>query len=116
MGLAFKPGTDDMREASSVVLAARLLAEGAHVRAYDPVALEAASSRLSAVALHDDPWACVTGADAVVIVTEWDAFRALDLDRVKRIAKAPVLVDLRNIYDPAEVRAKGFAYSSVGRP
>ena len=63
-----------------------------------------------------DPYDAATGADAVVIVTEWDAFRALDFDRIKRIAKAPVLVDLRNVYNPAEVRAKGFAYSSVGRP
>lgn len=115
MGLAFKPGTDDMREASSVVLAARLLAEGASVRAYDPVALDAASSRLSAVALHDDPWACVTGADAVVIVTEWPEVVGMDWPRVAQVMRGDVLVDGRNVLDPATVVAAGFAYEGIGR-
>jgi UDPglucose 6-dehydrogenase len=115
MGLAFKPGTDDMREASSVVLAARLLAEGANVRAYDPVALEAARHRLSAVALHDDPWSCVTGADAVVIVTEWPEVVGLDWPRVAQVMRGDVLVDGRNVLDPAEVVAAGFAYEGIGR-
>ena len=115
MGLAFKPGTDDMREASSVVLAARLLAEGANVRAYDPVALEAASSRLSAVALRDDPWACVTGADAVVIVTEWPEVVGMDWPKVAQVMRGDVLVDGRNVLDPAAVVAAGFAYEGIGR-
>ena len=115
LGLAFKPGTDDMREASSVVLAARLLAEGARVRAYDPVALEAASHRLSAVALYDDPWQCVTGADAVVIVTEWPEVVGLDWVKVAQVMRGDVLVDGRNALDPAEVVAAGFAYEGIGR-
>ena len=115
LGLAFKPGTDDMREASSVVLAARLLAEGARVRAYDPVALEAASQRLNAVALYDDPWQCVTGADAVVIVTEWPEVVGLDWVKVAQVMRGDVLVDGRNALDPAEVVAAGFAYEGIGR-
>jgi UDPglucose 6-dehydrogenase len=115
LGLAFKPGTDDMREASSVVLAARLLAEGARVRAYDPVALEAASHRLSAVALYDDPWQCVTGVDAVVIVTEWPEVVGLDWAKVAQVMRGDVLVDGRNALDPAEVVAAGFAYEGIGR-
>ena len=115
LGLAFKPGTDDMREASSVVRAARLLAEGARVRAYDPVALEAASQRLNAVALYDDPWQCVTGADAVVIVTEWPEVVGLDWAKVAQVMRGDVLVDGRNALDPAEVVAAGFAYEGIGR-
>lgn len=115
MGLAFKPGTDDMREASSVVLAGRLLAEGARVRAYDPVALDAASSRLSAVALHDDPMACITGADAVVIVTEWPEVVGLDWAKVSQAMRGDVLVDGRNALDPAQVVAAGLAYEGIGR-
>ena len=115
LGLAFKPGTDDMREASSVVLAARLLAEGARVRAYDPVALEAAAQRLNAVALYDDPWQCVTGADAVVIVTEWPEVVGLDWAKVAQVMRGDVLVDGRNALDPAEVVAAGFAYEGIGR-
>ncbi len=115
MGLAFKPGTDDMREASSVVLAARLLAEGANVRAYDPVALEAAGHRLSAVALHDDPWTCVTGADAVVIVTEWPEVVGLDWNRVASVMRGDVLVDGRNALDPLQMVSAGFAYEGIGR-
>ncbi len=115
LGLAFKPGTDDMREASSVVLAARLLAEGARVRAYDPVALEAASQRLNAVALFDDPWQCVTGADAVVIVTEWPEVVGLDWAKVAQVMRGDVLVDGRNALDPAQVVAAGFAYEGIGR-
>ena len=115
LGLAFKPGTDDMREASSVVLAARLLAEGARVRAYDPVALEAAAQRLNAVALYDDPWQCVTGADAVVIVTEWPEVVGLDWAKVAQVMRGDVLVDGRNALDPAQVVAAGFAYEGIGR-
>lgn len=115
MGLAFKPGTDDMREASSVVLAGRLLAEGARVRAYDPVALQAASSRLSAVALHDDPMECITGADAVVIVTEWPEVVGLDWAKVSQAMRGDVLVDGRNALDPAQVVAAGLAYEGIGR-
>ena len=85
------------------------------MRAYDPVALEAASQRLNAVALYDDPWQCVTGADAVVIVTEWPEVVGLDWAKVAQVMRGDVLVDGRNALDPAEVVAAGFAYEGIGR-
>ena len=115
LGLTFKPNTDDMRDSPSIAIAQALADAGVQVAAYDPEGMELARPLMPEVAMADNAYAAIEGADAVVIVTEWDAFRALDLDRVKRIAKAPVLVDLRNIYDPAEVRAKGFNYVSIGR-
>lgn len=115
LGLTFKPNTDDMRDSPAIAVAQTLTDAGVAVTAYDPEGMEQARPLLPQVTMADDPYAAIDGADAVAIVTEWDAFRALDLDRVKAIAKAPVLVDLRNIYNPADVRAKGFAYSSIGR-
>ena len=115
LGLAFKPGTDDMREASSAVLAGRLLAEGATVRGYDPVAIEAARARLHAVDLYEDAEACVRGADAVVLVTEWPEILALDWARVRSLMRGDVLVDGRNALDPATMVAAGFAYEGIGR-
>ncbi len=115
LGLAFKPGTDDMREASSAVLAGRLLAEGATVRGYDPVAIEAARARLHAVDLYEDAEACVRGADAVVLVTEWPEILALDWARVRSLMRDDVLVDGRNALNPATMVAAGFAYEGIGR-
>ena len=115
LGLAFKPGTDDMREASSAVLAGRLLAEGATVRGYDPVAIEAARARLHAVDLYEDAEACVRGADAVVLVTEWPEILALDWARVRSLMRGDGLVDGRNALDPATMVAAGFAYEGIGR-
>ncbi len=116
LGLTFKPNTDDMRDAPSLAVVQTLLDAGAEVVAYDPEGMEAAAAILPGVQMVQNAYAAVEGADAIVLVTEWDAFRAIDFKRVKELAKAPVLVDLRNVYDPAEVRAAGFAYSSVGRP
>ena len=115
LGLTFKPNTDDMRDSPSIAIAMALADAGVQVSAYDPEGMELARPLMPEVTMCTNAYAAIEGADATVIVTEWDAFRALDLDRIKQIAKAPVLVDLRNVYDPAEVRAKGFAYSSVGR-
>ena len=115
LGLAFKPGTDDMREASSTVLAGRLLAEGATVRGYDPVAIDAARGLLHAVELHDDVEDCVNGADAVVLVTEWPQILALDWSRVRALMRGDVLVDGRNALDPQAMVAAGFAYEGIGR-
>ncbi len=115
LGLAFKPGTDDMREASSAVLAGRLRAGGATVRGYDPVAIEAARARLHAVDLYEDAEACVRGADAVVLVTEWPEILALDWARVRSLMRGDVLVDGRNALDPATMVAAGFAYEGIGR-
>ncbi len=116
LGLTFKPQTDDMRDSPSIAIAQTLVDAGVEVSAYDPEGMELAKPLMPQVAMCANAYAAIEGADATVIVTEWDAFRALDLTRVKAAMNAPVLVDLRNVYDPAEVRAKGFAYSSVGRP
>ena len=115
LGLTFKPNTDDMRDSPSIAIALALADAGVAVAAYDPEGMDLAAPLMPEVTMVGNTYEAIEAADAVVIVTEWDAFRALDFDRIKRIAKAPVLVDLRNVYDPAEVRAKGFAYSSVGR-
>lgn len=116
LGLTFKPNTDDMRDAPSIAIAQALADVGVEVSGYDPEGMELAKPLMPEVSMQPNAYAAIEGADAAVIVTEWDAFRALDLDRIKQIAKAPVLVDLRNVYDPSEVRAKGFTYVSVGRP
>jgi UDPglucose 6-dehydrogenase len=116
LGLAFKPNTDDMREAPSLSILPVLVAEGADVRAYDPAAMAEARKLLPEVTTEADPYACIEGADAMVILTEWDQFRALDLDRVKTILRKPVVVDLRNVYKPADMAARGFTYVSIGRP
>jgi len=116
LGLTFKPNTDDMRDSPSIAIAQALQDAGVEVAAHDPEGMELAAPMMPGVAMCASAYGAIEGADAVVIVTEWDAFRALDFARVKALAKAPVLVDLRNIYDPAEVRAKGFTYASVGRP
>jgi UDPglucose 6-dehydrogenase len=116
LGLAFKPNTDDMREAPSLSILPVLVAEGADVRAYDPAAMTEARKLLPEVTTEADPYACIEGADALVILTEWDQFRALDLDRVKAILRKPVLVDLRNVYRTADMVARGFTYVSIGRP
>jgi UDPglucose 6-dehydrogenase len=115
LGLAFKPDTDDMREASSVVLAARLQGEGARVRAYDPVAEETAKEMITGAEMCDTPLDALTDVDAAVIVTEWPEFAELDLADAKRLMKRPVIVDGRNLLDPASVRAAGFTYEGIGR-
>jgi UDPglucose 6-dehydrogenase len=115
LGLTFKPNTDDMRDAPALDIVPTLQAEGARVRAFDPEGMHEAKGMLKDVAFATGPYDCVQNADAVVIITEWDQFRALDLDRMKDALKAPVVVDLRNIYNPVEMRAKGFTYVSVGR-
>ena len=115
LGLTFKPNTDDMREAPSVPLVTALQDFGARVRAYDPVGVEQARGVLTDVTFCDGPYSCADGADAVVIVTEWEQFRALDLDRLKAVMAAPVVIDLRNIYRAEEMVGRGFIYESVGR-
>ena len=115
LGLTFKPNTDDMRDAPSLDIVPALQAMGARVQAFDPEGTHEARQLLRDVDFKDDPYAAATGADVLVIITEWDQFRALDLDRVKLLMNAPVLVDLRNIYRPEEVRSRGFKYASIGR-
>jgi UDPglucose 6-dehydrogenase len=115
LGLAFKQNTDDIREAPALDIIAALHEAGARVRAYDPQATEQARPMLPDVTFCQNAYACAEGASALVIVTEWDAFRALDLDRVKQALSEPVVVDLRNMYSPSDMRKRGFRYSSVGR-
>ena len=116
LGLTFKPNTDDMRDAPSLDILPALIEAGAAVRAYDPEGLDEAKKLLDGVAWCDGAYEALEGADALVIITEWNAFRALDLARVKELMKAPVMVDLRNIYDPREMAAAGFDYTGIGRP
>jgi len=115
LGLTFKPNTDDMREAPSLVIVPTLEAHGARVRAYDPHGMAEARKLMPRLETAADPYACIEGADAMLILTEWDQFRALDLDRVKNALRSPIVVDLRNIYMPSDVAAKGLTYVSVGR-
>jgi len=115
LGLAFKPNTDDMRDAPSLAIVASLAGDGAKVHAYDPESMALARPLMPEVTFHDNAYSALEDADALAIVTEWDAFRALDLDRVKTLMKQPIIVDLRNVYRPADVRKRGFTYVSVGR-
>jgi UDPglucose 6-dehydrogenase len=115
LGLAFKPNTDDMREAPSIDIVKKLQAAGAHVRAYDPVSMEEAEKVMDDVLFCDGPYHAIENSDAVVIVTEWDQFRALDLERTKSLLKTPTVIDLRNIYEPNYMSERGFNYMSVGR-
>ena len=115
LGLTFKPDTDDMREAPSIPLVTGLIDMGAKVRAHDPVGMEQARKELPDIEYCEDPYLCARGADALVIVTEWVQFRALDLDRLKKEMAQPVLVDLRNIYRRDDMASSGFVYESVGR-
>ncbi len=116
LGLTFKPNTDDMRDAPSIAIAQTLHDAGVAVVAYDPEGMDLAKPMMPDVTMAANVTEAVTGADAVVLVTEWDEFRALDFAKVKSLAKEPVMIDLRNVYKPEEVRAAGFAYSSIGRP
>src|SRR3954451_7658289 len=115
LGLTFKPNTDDMRDAPSLAIITALQDAGARVVAYDPEGMDQARAMLTDVTYAPDPYACVEGADGLVIVTEWDEFRAMDLGRVQGLMKSPVVVDLRNIYRPEDMRRRGFEYVGVGR-
>ncbi len=115
LGLTFKPNTDDMRDAPSIAIAQTLADAGVEVSGYDPEGMELAQPLMPGVTMRGNAYAAAEGADAVVIVTEWDAFRALDFKRLKAQMHEPVLVDLRNVYEPSDVRSQGFTYHSIGR-
>jgi len=115
LGLAFKPNTDDMRDAPSIDIAEELVTAGAKVRAYDPVAMEVARPILPAVDMFDEPYKVADGADALMIVTEWNEFKQLDLEKVKNLLKSPVVFDGRNIYEPQRMIEMGFTYRAIGR-
>jgi UDPglucose 6-dehydrogenase len=115
LGLAFKPNTDDMREATSLVLAARLQAAGAEVVGYDPIAEDEARKLMHGVEFADDAISCVQDADAIVLVTEWDVFRSLDWSQVAAAMRGTTVIDGRNALDAEAVRAAGLAYEGIGR-
>ena len=115
LGLTFKPNTDDMRDSPSISIIQGLQDAGARIRAFDPEGTEQARGILTDVEYATDAYACLDGADAMVLVTEWDMFRALDMTKVKSLLKSPIVVDLRNVYKPDEVRSHGMTYVSIGR-
>src|SRR4029079_268136 len=115
LGLAFKPQTDDMRAAPAVGIIRKLLTERATIRAYDPVAKQEAMKVLPEIDYADDEYTTVKGADALVFVTEWNQFRALDMIRIRDLMTTPKIADLRNIYEPEDMREFGFEYVGVGR-
>jgi UDPglucose 6-dehydrogenase len=115
LGLAFKPNTDDMRDAPAIDIADRLNKAGATVRGYDPVAMEVARPILPAVELFDDPYKLAKGCDALMVITEWNEFKQLDLDKIKSLLKKPVIYDGRNIYEPKLMKEMGFTYQAIGR-
>jgi len=115
LGLSFKPNTNDIRESSSMVIIGDLLAMGAKVKAFDPVAMDEAKAVLPEVEYERDPYDVAKGSDALVLVTEWNQFRRLDLQRIKTLLKSPIFIDLRNVYDPDQMKRLGFSYCGVGR-
>jgi UDPglucose 6-dehydrogenase len=115
LGVTFKPNTDDMRDAPSLDILPALLAKGAKVQAFDPEGAKEAAHMMPGVSFVAGPYEAAQDADVLVIITEWDQFRALDLDRLKSLLKAPVVVDLRNVYKPVEMVRAGFTYASIGR-
>jgi UDPglucose 6-dehydrogenase len=115
LGLSYKPNTDDMREAPSIDLIAKLQKEGAKIKAYDPQAMENAKMILNDVVYCKNPYELAEESDAIVIVTEWDEFKNLDLLRIKKLLRQPVIIDGRNIFDPLQMKKLGFIYKGVGR-
>src|SRR5262249_31819279 len=116
LGLTFKANTDDVRNAASLTIIPALQAAGAQVRAFDPEGIEEARKHLTGVMFTTDCYECASGANVLVILTDWDQFRMLDLDRIGAALRSPIVVDLCNLYSPAEMKARGFRYVSVGRP
>jgi len=116
LGLSFKPNTDDLRDSPALMIAEHLIKEGCTLRAFDPEGLTGARDTLPGLIGCQDAYDAVTGADAVVLATEWNQFRNLDLEHLKSLLRAPVFIDLRNVYNPERVAECGFHYVSVGRP
>ena len=115
LGLTFKPETDDLRDAPSLTIISTLIEHGATIRAHDPQAMAEATRLMPGVTFTSNPYEACEGADAVVLMTEWNEYRALDLGRIKELLLEPIFVDLRNVYPPSSMQAKGFRYFSVGR-
>jgi len=116
LGLSFKPNTDDLRDSPALMIAEHLMKEGCTVRAHDPEGQEESVKNLTGLIGCKDAYDAADGADAIVLATEWNQFRNLDFDQMKTLLRAPILIDLRNVYEPERVAEKGFYYVSVGRP
>jgi UDPglucose 6-dehydrogenase len=115
LGLAFKPNTDDMREAPSIDIVEALQQAGAKIRAYDPVAMEVARGLLPGIQFCEDSYELARGCDALMVITEWNEFKQLDLEQIRGLLKQPVIFDGRNIYDPAQMKDLGYSYRGIGR-
>ena len=115
LGLTFKPNTDDVRDAPSLVIIPELIKVGASISVYDPKGMSEAHMYIDNVSWNDDPYSAIDGADGVVILTEWDEFKSLDLDKIKRLVNTPLIIDLRNMFRPDDIFKKGFDYVSIGR-
>jgi UDPglucose 6-dehydrogenase len=115
LGLSFKPETDDMRESPATDIIKEMQKRGAKIKAFDPAAMNEAKHYLTDVEYAADEYDAIEGADALVFMTEWNQFRALDMEKVKRLLKSPKIIDLRNIYEPSDMREMGFEYVGVGR-
>jgi UDPglucose 6-dehydrogenase len=115
LGLAFKPDTDDMRDAPSVSIINKLSISGAKIKAYDPVAMENAKKIIAGIEYGKDPYDVCEKADLLIVVTEWNEFKQLDLEKIKKLMKTPVILDARNIYESKEVIKLGFIYQGIGR-
>jgi len=115
LGLSYKPNTDDVRDSPAIEIIRRMQDRGARVRCFDPQAMKSAARELKNVEFCKDPYDAAKDCDALVLATEWNEFRLLDLDKLRAQLRAPVLIDLRNVYDPRQMAAQGFRYSGVGR-
>ena len=115
LGLAFKPNTDDIRDSVSINIIRALKNAGAHIRAFDPVAMDSARKVIPDIDYCRDAYHAVEGSDALILVTEWNQFRHLDLERLRRMLQTPIFIDLRNVYEPQRVKELGFLYVGVGR-
>ena len=115
LGLSFKPNTDDIREAPAIYIIKNLQSQGARIKVYDPVAMPEARKALKGVEFTADAYACAEKVDCLVLVTEWNQFRELNLEKIKKVMNKPNLIDARNVYDPDQARKLGFAYSGIGR-
>ncbi|UCD19460.1 MAG: UDP-glucose/GDP-mannose dehydrogenase family protein, partial [candidate division WOR-3 bacterium] len=115
LGLAFKPNTDDMRDAPSITVIRALQKAGAVIKAYDPVAIERAKKVMKGIDYCRDPYETADGVDAIILVTEWDEFKKMDLERVRRAMRKPVFIDGRNLFEPEKMKDLGFVYCGIGR-
>ena len=115
LGLSFKPNTDDLRDSPAIGIIEALIKKGVSVQAYDPVAMDGAKKKFKKIIFRENPYEAARGADGILLLTEWNEFRNLDFNRLKELLNQPIMIDLRNVYNPETIRDFGFSYISVGR-